>query len=277
MTKILFPNGAIKKPKYYNCHYKFILNIFEYLGFEIEYCPPTQLDIPRFTLQIDGETIVIDFSDHVKLNKYHENYKYYFKYHYTEGLHEQYSHIFPLGAISFLDWKQYYKLREKIHYTANGDKILNNQRVFGNAVKRRIKVRQILKEKYGNLLDLQRTNQTTYWKKANDCLVSVHVPGARNDMLDRAQHQFFAFGMCTISPKLNTYLAYKEKIIPNIHYIECKPGYADLIEKIEWCKENRDKCVQIGKNAQKLFLKTSTPDKIWEWMKCCLNQTDQFM
>ena len=120
--------------------------------------------------------------------------------------------------------------------------------------------------------DNKITDQVTYWKKANNCLVSVHVPGARNDMLDRAQYQFMAFGVCTISPYLKDVLPHRAVFQPDYHYVECKPDYSDLIEKIEWCKKNRKKCIQIGKNAKDYFIAFCLPRVIVRWMELCLNK-----
>lgn len=268
--KIIFPEKAIIKPQYYNSHYKFILNIFKYMNINIEYCSPTAISANKFTIKIDNQEMLIDFSDHIKLAKQYEKYKYYFKYHYTENIHEKYSNVYPLGSISFLNWEQYFKLKKQIKYKCNNDIILNNQRIFGRAIERRKKVRRILKKNYGNKVDNYLTDQKTYWNKINNCLVGVFVPGARPNMLDRAQLQFMAFGACTISPKLVTILANYNKIESGIHYIECKLDYSDLTEKIQWCKTHRRKCIEIGKNAQKLFIRSCVPKEIWKWIKKCL-------
>ena len=54
--------------------------------------------------------------------------------------------------------------------------------------------------------------------------------------------------------------------MPNVNYVSCNYDYSDLVEKIEWCKSNRDKCIEIGRNAQKLFQETSVPSKLLEWI-----------
>ena len=126
----------------------------------------------------------------------------------------------------------------------------------------------------GNLKNVKTKclpNQIDYWMDINKCLVSVCVPGATNNMLDRGQWQYMAFGCCTISPILPELLPFDKKLIPDVHYIRCKDDYSDLLEKIEWCKQNREKCIEIGRNAKKLFLETSTPEKIVEWVTLKLN------
>ena len=104
------------------------------------------------------------------------------------------------------------------------------------------------------------------------CLVSVCVPGQRKDILDRGQFQYMAFGACTISPKLNIMLPYMNVLIPGVHYVECKYDYSDLIEKIEWCRQNRAECIEIGQNVKKLFHAASTPYAIWTWMQRMLSK-----
>jgi len=41
----------------------------------------------------------------------------------------------------------------------------------------------------------------------------------------------------------------EDHLEPGIHYILIKDDWSDLKEKIEWCEENQDKCLEIIKNA----------------------------
>ena len=66
-------------------------------------------------------------------------------------------------------------------------------------------------------------------------------------------------------------LSYNRNIVAGTHYVECKPDYSDLTEKIEWVRENPELAIQIGKNAKELFNETSLPDRQVEWIKKCLN------
>jgi len=269
MNKIRFPRR--ENQRYYRYHYTFLLNVFKEAGINVQLCPSTELDTTRFTINIDGENVCIDFSDHTELYKDHKKYKHYFKYHYTEGLHEKYSNVYPLSPISFLNWDNYFF--NDIKYTCNNNIILNNQRPYAGALERRRKVQHLLKSAYKwRNLDFKLTDQKTYWEKINNCLVHVFVPGARNDMLDRGQFQYMAFGCCTISPILKTKLPYSQELVPGYHYIEIKPDYSDLIEKIEWCKTHRKECIKIGQNAKYLFTAFCRPAKIVRWMELCLNK-----
>ena len=89
-------------------------------------------------------------------------------------------------------------------------------------------------------------------------------------MLDRAQGQYLGFGCCTISPKIVTILSWNKPLIPGEHYIECKPDYSDLIEKIEWVRNNQIEAIKIGANAKQLFRETCIPYRQFEWIKKCL-------
>ena len=41
----------------------------------------------------------------------------------------------------------------------------------------------------------------------------------------------------------------EDKLIPGVHYVLVKDDYSDLLEKIDWCLSNEDKCMEIIKNA----------------------------
>jgi len=270
MYKIKFPKN--ENQHYYKLHYQFLLNILKDAGIKVGLCSNTELDQVRFVINIDNEDVLIDFSDHTALYPDHQKYKHIFKFHYTKELHEKYSNIYPLSPISFYDWGQYFELLDKIKYTCNNNIILNNQRPYAGALERRRKVQHLLRKVYKKNIDFTLTDQLTYWKKINNCLVGVFVPGARNNMLDRGQYQFMAFGACTISPKLSIVLPFNQELIPGYHYITCKDNYSDLTEKIEWCKQNREQCIEIGKNVKHLFIAFCLPRQIVKWMERCLKK-----
>lgn len=47
----------------------------------------------------------------------------------------------------------------------------------------------------------------------------------------------------------------ESKLVPWIHYVPLNSNFTDLIEKIEWCRANDNKCKEIVKNANN-FMKT---------------------
>jgi hypothetical protein len=262
--------------RYYNCHYTYFKNVLSAGGAKINLINSdndfkTQT---AFELKIDNKRVCVDFSDHIKTipKEQLSTFDCVFKFHY----HDQYRNVknmYPFSPVNFHDWTVFYDLVSdpKHVYNPKSDlKIMNNQRPGGAAIERRKHVQQMLIDAFDNQVDISRTSQKQYFKKVKECFISVCVPGARNNMLDRGHGQYMFFGVCTISPKLISYVSWDKPLIANEHYIECKSDYSDLIEKIEWCKTNLDECKKIGENAKQLMLTTSTPKKQIEWIQQCL-------
>jgi len=256
------------KPLYYDTFVVYIRNILSHN------CIPYRLEgtiapgASKFILELDSKQILIDFSDHP--GDYLSNWKdydAYFKFHYVEAIHGSCETIYPFAPVSFYNWAEYYTLKKRIEYICNSNLILNMQKPSGAAVARRRLVQKMLTKRYHAHVAIGYTPaQDDYWKKINNCLVHVFVPGARNDMLDRGHLQYLAFGCCTIAPPIIDVLPYNEKLIPNVHYVQCKPDYSDLLDRIEWVKENREGAVEIGKNAKELFERSCEPGKLWNWI-----------
>ena len=264
--------------RYYSTHPQYVLNLLTKGGADVEMVPATNFNCRStvsFDCLIDGHLCKFDFNDHEIINRDESiKYKAYFKFHFheshLEGPNEK--NLFPFSPVNFHDWVLYDKLTEEINYVAKG-KVLNNQAPAGNAIERRNKVHTMLRNAYGNELDAGRYPKEEFYKLINNASAIVCVPGARNNMLDRGQGQQMFFGACTISPKLNTRLSYHGMLIPGVHYVECKPDYSDLIEKVNWVRKNKAEAIQIGNAARKLFLETSTPEKQVEWIRKCINRT----
>ena len=51
----------------------------------------------------------------------------------------------------------------------------------------------------------------------------------------------------------------EDHLTPNIHYIEIKNDFSDLLEKIEWCENNTDKCIEIVNNANNFMKQFENP------------------
>lgn len=255
---------------YYSSHYLFLKSLLLNVGLPItEY---KEKDRGRgFIIVYENKKILIDYGDHHLVASDWLDFDLQFRFHYSKKIHGDLSKIFPLTPISFYDWNRYVKLQAKIEYTCNTDRILNNQTPGAAAMKRRARIQRILKQEYHADLDTEITNKETFWKKMNNCLVSVCIPGARNDILDRGQFQYMAFGACTISPPIDIELPYWRKPEAGIHYLNCASDYSDLVDVIEYCRDNRDACREIGNQARQLFLDTSTPKKTWGWMEAQIN------
>lgn len=255
--------------RYYDTHYLFFFEMIKAVGVNLRYCDDMR-NGDGFGVWLSDKHVLIDYSDHKILPLDLSEFDIVFKYHYSKKCHSDIPRIYPLTPVSFYNWKRYQELEKTICYGVNPEFILNNQRPGAAAKRRRNTVKWKLKKRYGEHVDTDITSRESFWKKINNCLVSVCVPGARNDILDRGQLQYMAFGACTISPELDITLSYWLKPEPNKHYVVCADDYSDLIEKIEWCRDNHDKCREIGAVAKALFQAACTPDKIWKWINQCL-------
>lgn len=266
-------DGSVEYHRYYPIHIQYVFNLLEYSRVTIELVEPTEFEIRSqviFDCMIDEKLIRFDFSDFETLDdSLIDSCHTYFKFHYDES-HSKYKNVFPFTPVNFHNWSEFYELEKSLSYYAKGI-VLNNQTPYGAAVERRSYVQKILTDKYGKKLSIDRKTQREFFLLIKDGLVSVCVPGARNNMLDRGQCQYMGLGACTISPKLVTRLSWDKKLEPGIHYVECKEDYSDLIEKIEWVRKNPLLAIEIGKNAKNIFRKTSTPKRQTQWIKHCID------
>lgn len=267
--------------KYYKTHYEFIFRIFKHCNLNIELKRNLLINSSNFKCVIDGKEVIFCFSDDnnsfgiddPELSKLIV-----FKFHYGMGTFFG-RNVYPFSPISFYCWDEYNEMKNAIRYKGLGI-ILNNQRAYGGALERRKYVKEILIKEFNDQVDFSLTNQKNYWEKINLALVSVHVPGFCNNMLDRAQLQMMAFGCCTISPYLPEIISYNDEenkpisLQPGIHYIRCRDNYSDLIDIIKWCKTDfgKRKCIEIGDNAKEVFNKFLTPKPLVNYIQYRINE-----
>ena len=266
---IWFPKK--NEQRYYDSHYLFLKNLLSNAGMTIKEYKEKRKE-RGFIIIYGNKKILIDYGDHHPIAGDWQEFEIQFRFHYSKKAHGDLSGVSPLTPISFYDWDQYIGLQAEIKYTCNTNKILNNQMPGAAAMERRKRIQWMLKQRYDTDFDTEITDKVTFWKKTNKCLVSVCVPGARNDILDRGQFQYMAFGACTISPALDIKLPYWREMEAGVHYLSCLPDCSDLIDIIEYCKNNRDTCRAIGRRAKALFFDVGTPDKVWIWMKECIEE-----
>jgi len=266
--QIIFP--AFEDQRYYKTHYKFVENLAEAVGKKVIKKKGMDVDGRSFYIVYRGYKILIDYGDHKIVSSRQEEFPICFRFHYSQASHGDIPRCYPLTPISFYDWGRYFRLEKTIIYRASGKRIMANQ-IPGKAAKfRRSYVQARLKDRYRGRVDTAITDKKTFWLKLKTSLLAMCVPGARNDILDRGQFQLMAFGGCTISPPLDIMLPYWKRLKPNIHYLACAEDYSDVYKIIDWAYENKESLVKIGQNAKKLFLETSTPEKIWAWIDQCL-------
>ncbi len=274
--KIRFPNNTGQR--YYSAHFQHCLNLFRELGYDVEFFNDDTGERGCFKMLINDVVVMVDFSDY---GSEYQGDLLCLRFHVKRG--EEKPNVFPFPQVSFLNWRQYKEFEKKIQYRAKG-LVMHNQRPSCNNGRRRIRVRAMVEEwADGNKTSLTQGyshtrrllngadtrwhgNQERFWSTLNDCLVSIHVPGQNNNMLDSAQIQLFGLGVCTISPELPEILPFNKTPDPGIHYVACRGDYSDLIEKIEWCRANPSVCVRIGLNAKQMFAETVTPAAAGAWL-----------
>ena len=269
------PTDPDQHHKYYSVHIQYVLNLLRIGGARVEMVSATEFPVRssvHFDCKINGHLCRFDFSDFEKLNPdILKNYKAYFKFHYHHINHKKFKNVHPFSPVNFHDWEMYHRVNKTEKYKGRG-LILNNQVPAGAAVERRNKVKEMLVTRFGKNVDTKRYDKETFYRLVSKGLVSVCVPGARNNMLDRGQGQHMMLGMCTISPKLNTRLSWHGELVPGKHYVECKPDYSDLIDKIIWLEGNPGEAKKIGMMAERLFKETSLPEMQVKWINKCVSR-----
>jgi len=225
-----------------------------------------------FSCCINNQQVIFDYADHYNRN-WKNNYPGvpYFKFQKTT---ESISDAIPLGppivgikmaGVQGATMREYYDVKYNYTYTP-GEAILAKQLPNGAAIDRRNKVRALLSENFKDVDLNAKADQETFWNLHKNCLVSVCVPGATNNMVDRGQMELIGLGVPTISPRLDTIFTYNETLEPDVHYIQCKDDYSDLIDKIKELKEDKLKCKEISTNAKQFFDTHYLPDKYWKWI-----------
>ncbi len=225
-----------------------------------------------FSCLVNGKQVIFDYADHSA-----RNWKAlypdipYFKFQKTSS---SVLDAIPLGPpivglknvdIQGATMREYQHIRNNFNYVP-GDAILNKQFPNGAAVDRRNNVHALLLNNFDNIDIDAKTDQSDFWRQHENCLVSVCVPGATNNMVDRGQMELMGLGVCTISPRLDTIFTYNKLLEPDIDYIQCKDDYSDLVEKIEYLQVNKDVCKKIGDNAQLFFNNHYAPENYWQWI-----------
>lgn len=276
LAPMYVPEFSQTAHRYYNTHFRFIVSILDHVGCRIEYFKPNlKHDCSRslFYCWFDGLRVLFDISDYhaPPTSQETRSVEAVFKFHPNpDDPAASGSLVFPFSPISFYDWVEYRRLRNTIKYRSCGT-ILSNQRPHTQNRERRTFVQELLANRYASEFDNSCTSQLQFWQKINEALVSVCVPGARLDILDRGQLQYMALGACTLSPPISVALPFGERLIAGKHYLQCRPDWADLIERIEWVRDNSAQCIDIGFRAKELFETRLSPQPLFMWLLKCMN------
>jgi len=271
--QIVFPERC-NPQKYYKLHVQYMINSARAAG-HIVSIDKNAIPLPdgqecRLIILVDGKKLMVDYCDFPIVTEFELEHKNILKFHKFKN---SLKYINPFPPISFYDWSQYAELANEITYTAQGE-IISSRQSFTQHQKSaatRRHVQKTMADKYGDIVKYGRIEQVDFWKEISHSLVSVCVPGACSSILDRGQLQWMGFGGCTISPHIDTILPWNRELVSGVHYLECKNDFSNLFALIDWCKDNRDKCVEIGQNAKQLFMETCHPIKAWEWVQECIS------
>ena len=226
------------------------------------------------SISVNDKQLVVDFSDKQDEGlKRFDEYPKYAKVQYHEGIctREKYPRLYPSMPVpdirNYTLLKHFFSMVENGPvYTANGDVVICPQRPHTRALDRRTMVHAILKRAYGSNADIELTDQRTFWERHKSCLVAIVVPGATEHIFDRGHIEQLALGVCTISTRIDTNLCYWKKLVDGEHFIQCKNDFSDLLDKIEWARDHRNECKEIGTNARKLFLDYLAPKPFMNWL-----------
>ena len=268
-------------------HFPYVLNMLKYGGANVSFFDPTTSknwkyiesleSTTKFEIEVDGKSVLIDLADVQddarKTLPIISNFDAVFVVHWFDEIHDGLNNVFALCPVNFANWELFEKLRKNINFTPTKNKlILNNQRPMGDRW-RREKTKTRIDKKYPSQSDTKfyKGKQEQFFMNLNDALVSVHIPGCRDDILDRGQTQMFGLGACTISPWMKEKFAWDAEVKAWGHYVPCEKDVSDVIDKIEWCIANPDKVKEIGDNAKKFFDDNIHPKKLVEWIEECLN------
>jgi len=70
-------------------------------------------------------------------------------------------------------------------------------------------------------------------------------------------------------------LWYFDKLVEYVHYVPVKGDLSDLIEKIEWCRNNDDKCKEIAHNSKIFYDNYLCENGIYDHLEKVINGIDE--
>jgi len=275
-VKLLFPE-QYRYHRYALIHFEFFIRYAITAGVEVELIETTDKvfikdDQLIFSCLINDQQVIFDYADHWNRSWIDDypNLKY-FKFQTTQNSPTS---AIPLGppmvgvkkaGTKGATLREYLDLKWEFNYVP-GNSILCKQLPNGAATERRNNVHKLITEYFTDVDIDANVDQIQFWKAHQNCLTSICVPGATNNMVDRGQIELFGLGVCTISPKLETRFPFDKIPEPNLHYIQCADDYSDLIKIIHDLHQNKNLCKEIGNNAKTFYDEYFSPDKYWEWI-----------
>ena len=74
--------------------------------------------------------------------------------------------------------------------------------------------------------------------------------------------EIIQFGSVMIKPDMSKVITHPNIYIPYETYIPCALDWSDLIEKIEWVKDNSKQCKEIIENARRVMKESYTTENL---------------
>ncbi len=197
---ILFPDKSEQTNLYhFYRHRAFLLRFAEYAGIKVEIVrnnPRVWMskheEPNEFSILVDGKQLIVDFSDLLSegVQHFRSDVPYVKYYYYDLPFCKNVTNLYPIGSqldIQNISFGEFFEICEKSTYTAKDDIVLCNQFPHTRALERRTYVQSLLKSWYGKKADTTYipTAQEQFWKKVQDCFISVVVPGCCNSAIDR--------------------------------------------------------------------------------------------
>ena len=80
-----------------------------------------------------------------------------------------------------------------------------------------------------------------------------------------------AYNSVILLVKSDFYIWYQPLLKPWIHYVPIKKDLSDLVDKIDWCKKNDNKCKIIANNALEFYKKYINKNSINDYLEMLFN------
>lgn len=134
------------------------------------------------------------------------------------------------------------------------------------------KLKKHYSEKYMNIIDRHKLNLKVS-KKLNLSEITnyKYILSIEGNIAAFRLTLELAYNSVILLVKSEFYIWHQPLLKEWIHYVPVKSDLSDVMEKIEWCKNNDDKCKIIAKNARDFFKKYINTNSIYDYMEIILN------
>lgn len=250
---------------YWDIHAKFNYNIFKSQeNVELRDDPSLQHTSFGYEVRVDGKLILFDYFDRPEIPQYpSQKYHCIFKTHLHEN--KETFGIFPWSPVSFYEWRCFEDLSSSMIYDAFSQTFNMSQNIYGNAIERRKKARNIMLSS-GFGVDTGFGSQSEWFMKFRSQKAFIAVPGFDEHIMDRGVTQAMLLGFPVICPEIKELLPGNIRMIPGEDYVKVLPDFSDLLEVLR----NLPDLDVIQKSAKKKALSSLTNKALFEWLLRCL-------